>query len=271
MGKKESYERELEPLIQRYFHEGKERRVVEYLTAKSNLPGPRANLELLGAFGEAVSQHCRAKASPCWELAMKLAERSRVEAGGIEEAEFLVMCGVVGLASIGAALPQYFSRALTQMKEYSHSYGWRTRESVAMGIQRLIKSDPAETLRGLKSWVEDDDWLAMRAVAAGVAEPALVKDHVVAEGALDLHKKILSRLASAEERKGENLRVLRQALGYSLSVVAKELPKEGFGYLRELAEGNDPDLRWIVKENLKKDRLVKNFPDETKLVANLVQ
>jgi len=131
LGKQESYGRELEPLIQRYLHKGKERRVNEYLTAKSNLPGPRANLELLGAFGDAISKGCREKPASYWELAMMLA-RSRGEVEGKEQDEFVVMCGVVALASIEAALPRYFSMALAQLKEYSHSSGWRTRESVAM-------------------------------------------------------------------------------------------------------------------------------------------
>ena len=110
----------------------------------------------------------------------------------------------------------------------------------------------------------------MRVVAAGVAEPALVKDRSVAERALDLQRKILSRIASAEQREGEEFRALRQTVVYSLSVVVKEIPKEGFGYLRQIARISDPDLKWIVKENLKKDRLVKNFPDEVKAVGKLV-
>ena len=106
------------------------------------------------------------------------------------------------------------------MKEYSHSARWRTREAVAIGLQRMIKSDAGKTLRELQGWVVDgDDWLAMRAVAAGVAEPALVRDRAVAERALDLQRKILSRIASAAKREGEEFRALRQTLGYSLSVV----------------------------------------------------
>ena len=135
----------------------------------------------------------------------------------------------------------------------------------------MIRSDAGKTLGELESWVEgEDDWLAMRAVAAGVAEPALVKDRSVAERALDLQRKILSRIASAGKREGEEFRALRQTLGYSLSVVVKEIPKEGFGYLRQIARGGDPDIKWIVRENLKKDRLVKNFLDEVKAVEKLV-
>ena len=271
MGKKEIYERELVPLIQRYLENGDETRLLEYLTGRSNLPGPRANLELLGAFGDLFSKRCREKPVSYWELAMKLAGTSRNFEGRDEPAEFDILCGIVGLASVGAALLQYRARAETQMRGYSHSARWRTREAVAMGLQRMIRSDAGKTLGELESWVEgEDDWLAMRAVAAGVAEPALVKDRSVAERALDLQRKILSRIASAGKREGEEFRALRQTLGYSLSVVVKEIPKEGFGYLRQIARGGDPDIKWIVRENLKKDRLVKNFLDEVKAVEKLV-
>ena len=271
MGKREVYEGELAPLIQRYLEGGDETRLLEYLTGESNLPGPRANLELLGAFGDLFSKRCREKPASYWELATKLAGMSRSVEGRDEPAEFGVMCGVLALASVGAALPQYFARSATQMRGYSHSARWRTREAVAMGLQRMIQSDAGKTLRELESWVVDgDDWLAMRAVAAGVAEPALVKDHTVAERALDLQRKILSRIASAGKRGGGGVQALRQTLGYSFSVVVKEVPKEGFAYLRQIARSSDPDLRWIVRENLKKDRLVKNFPDEVKAVGKLV-
>jgi hypothetical protein len=202
LGKKEIYEGELAPLVQRYFERGDETRLLEYLTVRSNLPGPRANLELLGAFGDLFSKRSREKPASYWELAMKLAGMSPSVEGRDEPAEFGVLCGVVALASVGAALPQYLAKASTQMREYSHSARWRTREAVAIGLQRMIQSETGKTLRELESWGDGDDWLAMRAVAAGVAEPALVKDRAVAERALDLQRKMLSRIASAKQREG---------------------------------------------------------------------
>ncbi len=87
MGKKEIYERELVPLIQRYLENGDETRLLEYLTGRSNLPGPRANLELLGAFGDLFSKRCREKPVSYWELAMKLAGTSRSFEGRDEPAK----------------------------------------------------------------------------------------------------------------------------------------------------------------------------------------
>jgi hypothetical protein len=55
---------------------------------------------------------------------------------------------------------------------------------------------------------------------------------------------------------------LKQGLDYSLSVIVCAVPREGFEYMRQLAEQQDADILWIVKENLKKNRLLKNFPEE---------
>src|SRR5439155_25290316 len=77
MSKREVYEGELAPLIQRYLEGGDETSLLEYLTGESNLPGPRANLELLGAFGDLFSKRCREKPASYWELATKLAGMSR--------------------------------------------------------------------------------------------------------------------------------------------------------------------------------------------------
>jgi len=50
-------------------------------------------------------------------------------------------------------------------------------------------------------------------------------------------------------------RALRQALGYTLSVVTAASPETGFHLMEELAALPDPDIIWIVRENMKKKRL----------------
>jgi len=114
----------------------------------------------------------------------------------------------------------------------------------------------------LECWIKNSNWLTMRAVAAGVAEPALLKDTQTAKAALDLHRKIIAQVLAVKERKSDEFKTLRQALGYSLSVVICAIPKEGFGYLRNLIDSRDADVLWVIRENLKKNRLTKNFPAE---------
>ena len=52
-------------------------------------------------------------------------------------------------------------------------------------------------------------------------------------------------------------RVLRKALGYCWSVAVAALPGPGFDRLARWAASDDPDVRWVVRENLKKARLTR--------------
>jgi hypothetical protein len=139
-----------------------------------------------------------------------------------------------------------------------------------MGIQKLIAKQSKTTLKGLGSWIEKNEWLAMRAVVAGVAEPALLRDEQTARDALELHKKIFAQILATRERKSAEFKTLRQALGYSLSVMICASPKEGFEYMQRIAGSHDADILWVIRENLKKNRLVKNFSDEVAAAKELL-
>jgi hypothetical protein len=139
-----------------------------------------------------------------------------------------------------------------------------------MGIQKLVAKQSENTLKRLESWIEKNEWLAMRAVAAGIAEPALLRDEQTARGALELHKKIFAQIFVAGERKTAEFRTLRQTLGYSLSVVTCASPIEGFAYMQQIAGSHDADVLWVIKENLKKNRLIRNFPNEVASTKKLL-
>lgn len=63
--------------------------------------------------------------------------------------------------------------------------------------------------------------------------------------------------ANAEERRRDDFRVLRQALGYCWSVAVAALPEEGQAALEKWFSSDDADVRWIMRENLRKQRLVR--------------
>lgn len=77
-----------------------------------------------------------------------------------------------------------------------------------------------------------------------------------------MHKEIFSKILAAKERKSDKFKTLKKGLGYTLSVVIREIPKEGFENMRQLIDSKDNDILWIIGENLKKNRLVKNLPSE---------
>lgn len=234
----------------------------EYLVQKSHLPGPRGNLELAAAFAQ-TAEHCAEENPDCiWNLCLTFAQLSADEAPTNDPQEFITFCGARGLAAVAAVCSSYFEKALSRLFDLSHDPRWRVREAVAMAIQRLIEARPERTLSTLAGWIHDDDWLAMRAVAAGIAEPRPLKQAAVAKEARQLHQAIVACIVASADRRSEEFKALRKGFGYTFSVITAALPQEGFQVLRELAASGDKDLLWIAENNLKKNRLVKHFPDE---------
>jgi hypothetical protein len=261
MSKKKSYKEPLAYLINESLKTGMAENFVKYLTSNSNLPGPRGNLELADVFADLVGDYAGKEHEKLWSLCLQLTQFSLIEAPVNNPKEFLVFCGARGIGALGTS-PRFFQKAISSLKELASDSRWRTREGVAMAIQSMIEKQPQKTLKEIEKWIENDNWLAMRAVAAGVAEPALLKDEQTAKSAFELHKQIISKIAATTERKSSDFKTLRQGIGYSLSVILRALPREGFEYMRQLAEQQDVDILWIVKENLKKNRLLKNFSKE---------
>jgi hypothetical protein len=62
-------------------------------------------------------------------------------------------------------------------------------------------------------------------------------------------------IAGAADRKNEAFKTLRQGMGYCWSVAAVALPADGKLLMETWFHSPDPDVIWIMKENLKKNRL----------------
>jgi hypothetical protein len=270
MSKKEGYKKCLTCLFGDFLKTDNEERVTTYLASNSHLPGPRGNLELAYAFAEVTEDFSTKDPHRIWELASRLASFSASEAPVNNPKEFLPFCGVVAIGVIGSVQATFYRKAITFLKKLANDPRWRTREAVAMGIQKLVAKQSENTLKRLESWIEKNEWLAMRAVAAGIAEPALLRDEQTARGALELHKKIFAQIFVAGERKTAEFRTLRQTLGYSLSVVTCASPKEGFAYMQRILESHDADALWVINENLKKNRLIRNFSNEVAATKKLL-
>jgi hypothetical protein len=262
--KGERHRQDLSGLFDGFLAGGDAGELEAYIVANSNLPGRRGNLELAAAFGDDV-QDLAGKpqvAERLWALCVGLAQVPAGEAPVNDPRELIPFCGTVGLGAIGSISPAFCQPSLAALRPLAGDPRWRMREAVCFGLQRLMASHRGETLAALEEWVSGGDLLEMRAAAATVAEPALLQDESTANAALALHTQIIDQVCRVQDRKSEAFRVLRKGLGYTLSLVVYALPEQGFAFMARLLETQDPDLQWIVKENLKKNRLVKNYPEQ---------
>jgi len=195
-----------------------------------------------------------------------MSEMEYIEDGNNGSEEFIPFCGLIGVGAISSISSSYFSEGLLILKNAAKDKRWRIREAVAMGLQRILLNKNKKIINELEEWITEKDYYIWRAVVAGLAEPDILKDKEVAMEALEIHKKILKQISFIEDRKSESFKKLRQALGYTLSVVVEQIPQEGFEYINKLVGKDDKDILWIVKNNLKKNRLIKNYPKKVEKI-----
>ena len=210
-----------------------------FLMENSGLPGPRGNLELA---------HVVAQEGGLEQFNHFLTYHAEENTPQV----FVVFCGVVGLGRQAATKLELFHR----LREYASDPRWRIREAVATGLQLTGDQDMDLLLREMKKWSRGN-WYEKRAAAAALAEPRLLKQPRHAKQVLQVLDKITLSMEKAGETRDESFKVLRQAMAYCWSVAVAALPEAGKPMLENWLVAEDKDIRWVMKENLRKNRLVK--------------
>src|SRR5262249_2276278 len=152
---------------------------------------------------------------------------------------------------------------------------WRVREYVAIAYQRLLQADAHTTLAHLMELAKSGNYLQQRAAVITLAEPELFYNADLVVPALEVQRTVLCYLHTvpARERRREDFRILRRALGHTISVVTAAAPEEGFALLSECATWDDADINWVLRENLRKKRLAKfirDFVSNSEVLAPLL-
>jgi hypothetical protein len=245
----------------------------ELLQKNSGLPGPRANLELMYSFARSVGgMHL---SDWQWEFIMEMASTTISKAPLNSRKEFIPVCGLAALgAQYGQGLPRPRRRmALAALRKAASDHRWRVREAVAMGLQLVGEADLTLLREIVADWLPESSLLEKRAIAAGLAHPPLLKDEQFALFALETARALAASVTRLDPkgRQDEGFKILRQGLGYALSVFVHHCPVEGFTLLRKLAALRDRDMAWIIRENVKKKRLTDSFPKEVEQVILILE
>ena len=212
-----------------------------YLMQESRLPGPRANLEL--AF--AVAQVGTA------DQLLRYAAFDSVAAPSNTQEEFLPVCGVLGLGYLAArGEGEYFS----MLRRSASDPRWRIREAVALGLQEYGRTALDQLLEMMEEWSKGT-LLERRAVVASLCEPCLLTDQGHASRIVDIIDEITASVPGEKDRRSAEFRVLRKGLAYGWSVAVAAQPAIGKPRMERWIVSQDPDIRWIMKQNLKKKRL----------------
>jgi hypothetical protein len=170
-------------------------------------------------------------------------------------ASFLVFAAVQGLGRLAV---EGDATALGRLREHATDARWRVRESVAIALQRLGDADMAAMLDFAET-LAAGSYLEQRAAGAAICEPRLLHDQGVAGRVLGILGAITVSMAEAPvvDRRTDAFRALRQAMGYCWSVAIAAAPESGKPAFEGWLSTADADVRWMLRENLKKNRLRK--------------
>lgn len=214
---------------------------IQYLLQNSNLPGPRGNLELLYDFSGNANT----------EIVRKCLEYIKTDTSNSPE-EFVGMCGILGYVQINKTRNK---AVLAFLRNYASHNSWRIREAVAMGIQEISMKNIEKTLENIEPWIEGN-FLEQRAVVAGLCEPKLLNNEINNINILEILGRI-TRNISHDNKLSDQGVSLRKALGYGWSVVIVSTPEIGKKHFEKLFHLPGKHVNWVIKENLKKNRLIK--------------
>jgi HEAT repeat protein len=214
-----------------------------YLLEESGLPGPRGNIELAQVVADEGDR----------ALFQRYIAYTAAEAPVNSPYEFLAFCGVVGL---GRLLAEGDTAQLTILRSLASDPRWRIREAVAMALQRLgdVNMDPL--IAAMREWGQGAP-LEQRAAAAALCEPRLLDQARHARAVLEILDQITADIEGTEDRQSQDFLTLRKGLGYCWSVAVVALPEDGKALMEKWLVTSDKDVRWIMRQNLKKARLVR--------------
>jgi len=224
----------------------------DYLMQESGLPGPRGNLELIQAVAEVGDE----------KTFLHLLSFTPDKAPVNTQEEFLACCGTVGL---GKLVVEGKREYLKKLRLLASDTRWRTRECVAMALQIYGEGQMEELITEMEKWAKGNSY-EKRAAAAALCEPKLLKHKEQASKVLQILDTITYSIKEIQDRKDEGFKALKKGMAYCWSVAIVGNHGEGKELFEKWSSCTDKDINWIIKENLKKERLKRMDKEWTELL-----
>jgi len=259
MGKKEDSLKLLLPLLKA---SGSRKKLEETLVANSNLPGKRANLELAFAVADFFGSGNLNESS--WKMLTEWARIAPEDAPVNHPKEFLPFCAILSLgSSYSLAGQKNKAKVIDIIKNAASDPKWRMREAAAMGFQRIAEKDFNVIKRLFSEWIGKATFSEKRAILVALAHPPILNKEENVAFCFQMADEVLQGLLDLKrsDEETEEYTILKKGLGFTLSVYVVYSPGKGFSFLKEWAQKGNEEIRKIIKTNLSKSRLVKQYGD----------
>jgi|GEM_PF-1640777 len=240
-------------------------KIKDYLINNSNLPGPAVNLSLSYAFADLIKdiEYSQGMYNIITDWLVNYDEVD------VNEPKIIIPVSVIqALGEIfnKISINQIKNEIIDRFKYYSNDKRWRIREAVCFALQRIGENDFNAINKIFLRWINNASLLEQRAIIVSLAHYPILnkKDNILFS--LEISEVILNNILKYEDKKNEDFRIIKKALSFTLSVYVSKLPDDGFKLLEKWAKVDDKDIKDIIKSNLKKSRLSKNYKENVDII-----
>jgi hypothetical protein len=215
-----------------------------FLIKNSNLPGPRANLELAFALSEIYDNI---------KVLTRWTEIEVNQADVTDPRSFLPFCSAVALGRLYTKTKD--KKIIRMLQKLAIDDRWRIREAVAFGFQWIGEDNFSEIKKIFSEWIEKSNNREKRAILVSLAHPKILNRNT----ALFCFEILINVFKNMERDK--DFEILKKGLEFTISVYTDAYPEYGFSFLEKWI-GKDKFIDDIIKSNLKKKRLFKKHPEK---------
>lgn len=247
MGKKEDLILKLKPIL------NDKGMLDEFIVSNANLPGPRANLELAFALADIYDNI---------DVLIEWTGITEDQADVNDPRSFLAFCSAVCLGMTYTKKKD--NRIIAILKNLANDGRWRMREAVAFGFQKIGEANFNELRKIFSAWIKGSNNLEKRAILVSLAHPPFLNEEN-AEFCFEMTDVVLK-----EMDREKDFEVLRKGLEFTISVFAAANTKLGFSFINKCI-GKDKVIDKLLKENLKKNRLLKKDPEEVRNIMTKIE
>lgn len=163
-----------------------------------------------------------------------------------------VIAGTIGL---GRLVTEGQSEHLDTLRSLASDPRWRVREAVVLALRRIAQNDPETTMATIETWALGNPLEQRAALATLAAAPTLLHDEANATRALQVLDAVTEDLHEAKTHDDEGLIALRETLGIAWSPAIAAHPTQGKPLFETWLPIPDPNIRWVLKNNLQQRAL----------------
>jgi len=129
-----------------------------------------------------------------------------------------------------------------------------------MALQRVGDINIEFLLQEMEEWSKGN-LFEKRAAIAALCEPRLLASDKVVGSVLKILDQVTTSFSDLQDRSSEEFEVLKKGLAYCWSIAVAAYPERGKELIEKWVKAKDKDVSWIMKQNLKKNRLSKMDSD----------